>query len=188
MAAAQVYITYFVHGTTIDNEKGLASGLRDTGLSKLGVRQSVQLRRQMRRKRFDAVFTSDLKRSVDSARLTFGKSAEITKDKRLRECDYGTLTGKRSKIVDAMARGCVTRPFPEGESYKDVEKRVRGFLRDLRREHAGEHVAIVAHKAPQLALEVILKGRTWRRAFSEDWRRKGHAGWRPGWDYDISND
>ena len=182
---ANVRITYFVHGTTVDNENGLASGWNNTKLSALGVRQSVELKGQMKYKKFDAIFTSDLARAVDSARLTFGKRAKILVDKRLRECDYGSFTRKNSKIVDVVARKCISKPFPHGESYRDVERRIRRFLSDLSKEHAGEHVAIVAHKAPQLALEVILKGKSWRRAFNEDWRKRGHAGWKPGWDYEI---
>ncbi len=115
----------------------------------------------------------------------FGKSARIIQDRRLRECDYGRFTRKDSKMVDTLAKKCVTRPFPGGESYKDVEKRMRGFLGDLYEKHQGERIAIVAHKVPQLALDVILKGKTWGRAFREDWRRKGHAGWRPGWSYTL---
>lgn len=185
MAGGQVRITYFVHGTTVDNEKHLASGWNDTRLSELGVRQSIELRRQMGNRSFDAIFASDLRRAVDSARLTFGDRAKIIKDRRLRECDYGRFTGKDSKAVDALAKKCVTRPFPGGESYKDVERRMRGFLEELRREHPGGRVAIVAHRAPQLALDVILRKKTWSRAFAEDWRRRGHAGWRPGWSYTL---
>lgn len=45
MAGAPVRITYFVHGTTVDNEMHLASGWNDTELSKLGIRQSIELGR-----------------------------------------------------------------------------------------------------------------------------------------------
>lgn len=180
-----VRITYFVHGTTIDNERGLASGWNNTRLSELGIRQSKELRKQIHIKRFDAVFTSDLRRAVDSARLTFGEGTAIIRDRRLRECNYGEFTRKDSKVVDSLAKGCITRPFPEGESYKDVEERIRSFLEYLLENYGGKHVAIVAHKAPQLALEVILNGKTWRNAFRDDWRRKGHAGWKPGWGYTV---
>ncbi len=36
-------ITYFVHGTTTDNEKEISSGWFDIGLSDLGVKQSIDL-------------------------------------------------------------------------------------------------------------------------------------------------
>jgi len=73
------------------------------------------------------------------------------------------------------------KPFPNGESYKDVEKRIADFLNFLKKNYDGKHVAIVAHQAPQLALDVLLKGKTWKQAIDEDWRKK--KAWQPGWKY-----
>lgn len=39
-----VKFTYFVHGTTIDNEQHISSGWKDVELSELGVKQSKELR------------------------------------------------------------------------------------------------------------------------------------------------
>ena len=39
-----INITYFVHGTTTDNEEDISSGWKDVGLSELGVRQSIELK------------------------------------------------------------------------------------------------------------------------------------------------
>jgi alpha-ribazole phosphatase/probable phosphoglycerate mutase len=58
---------------------------------------------------------------------------------------------------------------------------MESFLDFLKRKYAGKRVAIVAHKAPQLALDVLLKYKTWERAFAEDWRKK--KAWQPGWEY-----
>ncbi len=176
-----VKITYFVHGTTTDNEKEISSGWYDVELSKLGIQQSVGLKDKIKNKHFDAVFCSDLKRAVESAKLTFGKSVKIIKDERLRECNYGRFNAKSSQIVEPLQELNITNKFPDGESYEDVKKRIKSFLDFLRQEYDGKSVAIVAHKAPQLALEVILKGKTWKQAFAEDWRKK--KAWRPGWDY-----
>lgn len=77
----------------------------------------------------------------------------------------------------------VDTPFPNGESYKDVEKRITSFVEYLRANHDGKHIAIVAHQAPQLALEVLLGGKTWRQAIEEDWRKQ--KAWKPGWEYTI---
>ena len=92
-----VKITYFVHGTTTDNEEHISSGWKDVGLSELGVQQSKDLPDQIGNKKFDAVFCSDLKRAVDSANLAFSRKFKIIKDKRLREADYGDYTKKSSK-------------------------------------------------------------------------------------------
>jgi alpha-ribazole phosphatase/probable phosphoglycerate mutase len=179
-----VYITYFVHGTTTDNEKGIATGWNPGELSVLGREQSTKLKEQIRGRKFDVVFCSDLKRAVDSAKLTFeGKVPIIQQDRRLRECNYGDLNGGDSEKVESMIIEHINKPFPNGESYKDVEKRIRNFLDELLEKWPGKKVAIVAHKAPQLALDVIIKGRTWEQAIKEDWRLKVPKAWKPGWDY-----
>ena len=163
-----------VHGTTEDNKKHLASGHADVELSELGVEQAKKLKEQMKDE-FDAVFTSDLKRAVDTAMLAFGRA---TQDKRLRECNYGDLTQKHKtwNIADY-----INTPYPNGESYKDVEERMSDFLDHLNINFENTHVAIVAHKAPQLALDVLLKQKTWKQAIDEDWRKEKK--WQPGWIY-----
>ncbi len=176
-----IQITYFVHGTTKDNEQGISSGWFDAELSDLGREQSVKLRQQVNGKDYDIVFCSDLKRATDSAQLAFHRLAPIASDARLRECNYGTFNAQPSSVVEPMQETKIYEKFPEGESYEDVKKRVSDLLEFLKKNYAGKHVAIVAHKAPQLALDVLLKGKTWEQAFEEDWRKT--KAWQPGWEY-----
>jgi len=179
-----IQITYFVHGTTTDNEKEISSGWSDVELSELGMRQSVALKEQTKDKKFDVVFCSDLKRAHDSAKLAWEGIYEIITDTRLRECNYGKLNGASSNIVEPMQEDeCITKPFPEGESYDDVKNRVADFIVFLKQNYEGKHVAIVAHKAPQLSLDVLLKGKTWKQALAEDWRKT--KAWKAGWDYTL---
>ena len=50
---------------------------------------------------------------------------------------------------------------------------------------AGEEtIAIVAHRAPQLALEVLTKNISWEEALEKDWRKT--KSWQPGWEYIIN--
>ncbi|MDD3284332.1 MAG: histidine phosphatase family protein [Patescibacteria group bacterium] len=177
-----VNITYFVHGTTIDNEKDLASGWCDTDLSELGVKQSIELKECIKNKKFDVVFCSDLIRAVHSAELTF-KNIEIIKDKRLRECNYGYFTRKKSSEFKNRLNNFIENPFPNGESYYDVENRVRELVKYLKDNYNNKNIAIVCHQAPQLALDVILKNMTWLEAIDNDWRIT-HS-WQPGWEYVI---
>ncbi|MCX6815536.1 MAG: histidine phosphatase family protein [Candidatus Aenigmarchaeota archaeon] len=176
-----VRITYFVHGTTTDNEKHIATGWNPGELSVRGKKQSLELKKLIKGKTFDVVFCSDLKRAVDSTKLTFGRSVPIIQDKKLRECNYGKLNGTDSKKVYSMKSKCINKKFPAGESYNDVEKRMRSFLKGLLKNYNGKKIAIVGHQAPQLALDVIVKGKNWSQAMTEDWREKGN--WKPGWTY-----
>ena len=178
-----IKITYFVHGTTTDNEKNISSGWKDVGLSKLGIKQSIELRSKINGKKFDVVFCSDLKRANESALLTWGNSVKIVQDKRLRECNYGDFNGKNSDIVERLQETNVIKKFPNGESYEDVKRRINEFLDFLRKNYANQEIAIVGHKAPQLALDVLLRNKTWKQAFHEDWRKK--KAWQPGWQYSM---
>ena len=176
-----VNITYFVHGTTTDNEKEISSGWHDAELSDLGIKQSLELKNKIGDRKFDVVFCSDLKRAVHSANLTFEGTAPIIQDVRLRECNYGVYNGKPSTIVEPMQESKISQPFLEGESMEDVKKRIADFLTFLKENYDGKNVAIVSHKAPQLALDVLIYGKTWKQAFAEDWRKK--KAWQPGWEY-----
>jgi len=176
-----VTITYFVHGTTTDNQQEISSGWGDVELSDLGRKQSLDLKDQVDITKFDVVFCSDLKRAVDSANLTFEGVVPIVQDKSLRECNYGEFNSKPSSIVEPMQEQSITNRFPGGESYEDVKARISDFLVNLKENYDGKSVAIVAHKAPQLALDVLLGGKTWEQAFEEDWRKR--KAWQPGWEY-----
>ena len=60
---------------------------------------------------------------------------------------------------------------------------MRSFLNEIKKNYSGKTIAIVAHRAPQLALEVITKGISWEEAIESDWRKSGD--WKPGWEYII---
>ncbi len=174
-----VKITYFVHGTTQDNIDHLASGHNDIELSEKGIKEGKELGIQ-RKDKFDVVFTSDLKRAIDTAKLAFDKRCPHIKDSRLRECDYGDLTQKHKtwSIADY-----IKIKYPNGESYLDVQKRMDSFLQFLKENYDGMHVAIVSHQGPQLALDVLSKKMTWEDAIANDWRNTKN--WQPGWEYII---
>jgi len=179
-----IKITYFVHGTTPDNEQHISSGWKDVELSELGRKQAIELRDLTKDMKFDVVFCSDLKRAHDSAKLAWEGIFEIIPDARLRECNYGDLNGAPSDIVEPMQEHeTITKPFPKGESYEHVKARMADFVAFLKKNYDGKHIAIVAHKAPQISLDVLLKDKTWKQALAEDWRKT--KAWRPGWEYEV---
>jgi alpha-ribazole phosphatase/probable phosphoglycerate mutase len=180
-----VHITYFVHGTTTDNERDVASGWSNVSLSKKGKKQAVDLRDEINVESFSVVFCSDMNRAVETAELVFEDAVEIIKDKRLRECNYGVYNGRPSSIVEPLQMEYVSERFPEGESYEDVRTRIVSFLDFLKKNYDGKRVAIVSHKAPQLVLDVVVKGKSWEEAFAEDWRKR--KAWQPGWEYVVDS-
>lgn len=178
-----VRIIYFVHGTTTDNERGLATGWAAGKLSEKGIAQSKELAASLAGERFDAVFCSDLKRAVDSAQLMFGGRHKIMRDRRLREVNYGDWTGKPAWEFKERLADFVEKPFPAGESYRDVERRMSEFLAFLKDKYGGKRIAVVAHQGSQLCLDVLLRGKTWQEAIAEDWRKRN--AWQPFWEYTM---
>ena len=178
-----VKITYFVHGTTFDNEAKKASGWLPGELSPKGISQAQNLKEIVKDNDFNIVFCSDLKRAITSANIVFGDTHTIIEDSRIRECNYGSLDGMDNSQV--IYEDHISSPFPNGESMLDVEKRIKSFLEFLLKHYDNKHIAIVAHKAPQLAIEVLTQNKTWQQAINDDWRKT--KAWQPGWNYTLTN-
>ena len=173
-------VIYFVHGTTNDNINGKCSGWKQAELSDLGKERAIKLGQIRKNTHLDIIFTSDLVRAIDSANLAF-PSVKHIQDIRLRECNYGDLDGKDKSLV--IYEEHIDKPFPNGESLKDVEKRVKDFIQFLKKDYQGKTIGIVAHRAPQLAFEVLTQNISWEEANKTDWRKT--KAWQPGWEYII---
>lgn len=173
-------LIYFVHGTTFDNASKKCSGWKQVELTELGKEQAVNLGKVNSNIKFDVIFTSDLIRAIDSANLAFPNVKKI-QDFRLRECNYGDLDGEDKHLI--IYENHINEKFPNGESLKDVEKRVQNFIDEILVNYKGKTVGIIAHRAPQLAFEVITKKISWEEANKNDWRKSGD--WKPGWEYNV---
>ena len=71
----------------------------------------------------------------------------------------------------------------ESEVDKAIQKRVKDFIQFLKKDYQGKTIGIVAHRAPQLAFEVLTKNISWEEANKTDWRKT--KAWQPGWEYII---
>jgi broad specificity phosphatase PhoE len=157
---------------------GIATGWLPGKLSARGREQACELGERRRDDGLAAVFTSDLRRAVETAEIAFaGSSLPVVADERLRECDYGALNGTAGPVHDRDAHLDV--PYPGGESWRQAVARVRGFLEELRRARAGERVLVIGHSATRLALEVVAAGRELEAAMAEPFT------WQPGWEYTL---
>ena len=179
-----VKIVYFVHGTTTDNLEKKATGWLGGELSEKGIEQANTLAEIIKDKHFDVVFSSDLHRAIQSAKIDFKyhKDISILSSEKIRECNYGDYNGKDSVFADYSSH--IEIPFPNGESLLDVEKRVREFCDYLKQNYDKKTVALVSHKAPQLALDVIINNKSWNQALKDDWRIT--KDWKPGWEYILN--
>lgn len=120
------------HGATEWSERGKLCGWTDVPLSPLGRDQAIRLRPRLERHRFDGVWTSDLARAREFARLSFDGAHP---DSRLREVDFGDLEGLTWDECDPQTRDALSGfggfTAPGGESVESFQDRVVGFLTEL---------------------------------------------------------
>jgi broad specificity phosphatase PhoE len=175
-----VEIVYETHSISTDNEAGRATGWLPGELSERGRGLAAELGARRRAGGFAAVFSSDLARAVQTAEIAFGATAvPIHRDRRLRECDYGDLTGMPVERLAAVRSRHIDVPFPGGQSYRQVVEATRDFLRDLAAGWDGTRVLIIAHSANRWALDHLLTGRPLEDLVDAPFD------WQPGWEYRL---
>lgn len=129
---------FFVrHGLTEWNQKKLLQGHCDIPLSELGKLQALALRNQLEGVSFSKVYSSDLKRALETASL-ISNSNSIIIDQRLRERYYGEWEGKLSldfKMCKEEKRGV--------ETLDQVLQRMQNFLFDV--SHLEGNILVVSH-------------------------------------------
>ncbi|GII97170.1 histidine phosphatase family protein [Sinosporangium siamense] len=173
-----VEIIYETHATTTDNEAGISTGRLPGRLSAQGRREARELGERRRGQDIAAVFSSDLYRSVETARIAFPDGRPpLHLDTRLRECDYGEFNGRPSELVAARRARHLEDPFPGGQSYLQVVAATDTFLQDLARDWDGRRILLIAHTANQWALDYLLSGASLLDLL------KAPFTWQPGWTY-----
>lgn len=125
------------------------------------------------------MFTSDLRRAVETAEIAFGGSGiPVFEDRRLRECDYGELNGMPTARLEAERSRRIDEPYPGGESYRDVVERVRELLDELPAEYDGKRVLLIGHSATRWALDHLVTGTPLEELV-------GPFDWQDGWTYSL---
>jgi broad specificity phosphatase PhoE len=164
----------------VDNERGIATGWLQGQLSEAGKRFAQELGERRRHDDLAAVYTSDLRRAVETAELAFGGSnIPIHQDRRLRECNYGSLNGMPVSQLERDRSRHIGEPYPEGESYRQVVERVGAFLDDLRARFEGARVVVIGHAATRWALDHLLCGEELEDLVEAPFD------WKEGWYYSL---
>ncbi|MFE3449924.1 histidine phosphatase family protein [Nonomuraea sp. NPDC059194] len=171
-------IVYETHATTTDNEAGIATGWLQGELSAAGRRQAAQLGQRRRDDGITAVYSSDLRRAVQTAEIAFsGSGIPMFQDARLRECDYGSWNGRPVAELAALRSRHLDLPWPGGQSYRQVVEHTRDFLRHRARDSG--RILVIAHSANRWALQHLLGGVPLEELVDAPFD------WQPGWTFDL---
>jgi broad specificity phosphatase PhoE len=172
-----VQLVYETHSITVDNERGIATGWLEGELSAEGRRLARALGERRCNDGLACVFTSDLRRAVETAAIAFERcELEIRQDARLRECNYGELNGRPVSEIEPRRR-FVDEPYPAGESWRDSAERMRSFLDDVADEFDDRRVLVIAHSAQRWALRHLLEEVPLEELIDSPFE------WQEGWEY-----
>ena len=175
-----VQLVYETHSTSVDNEVGIATGWLGGELSETGREQARRLGERRRNDGLDLVVASDLNRAIETARIAFdGSGIPVTLDWRLRECDYGSMSGMPRARLDTERRGRLDEPFPGGESWRQAVARVASALDEIARKRSGQRVLLIGHVATRWALDSTLLGMPLETLVDAPFD------WREGWEYTL---
>lgn len=153
------------HGETDFNKQNKEWGQpNETALNDWGIEQSEKLAQRLKEIKFEKLFSSDLKRAIQTAEIV-SKAIEIPiiKDERLREYDPGEVDPSSEKWIEEYKRLLNSRmskyeirPFG-GENIWDLIKRVKSFLGNLKKEKGT--IAIISHSGVNSALINLSQGK-----------------------------
>ncbi|MBO4891844.1 MAG: histidine phosphatase family protein [Prevotella sp.] len=138
------------HGETVDNANQIMQGQTQGELNENGLRQARLLSEAWREKLLDAVIASDLKRSVDTARIIAAPhQLEVLTTPLLRERDWGDFTGRY--IPDLK-----NEVWPDNvETLENLLSRADEFLTFVRQTFPEKKVLAVGHGIINKAVQAV---------------------------------
>lgn len=144
------------HGESTWNVEGRYQGQTDVPLSNVGVLQAATLAERLTGLHFGAVYSSDLRRAVQTAQAVTERLAgapPVQLDAGLREIDVGELSGllvseireRFPEYLGALHADPWRTRRPGGESMEDLFGRSGAAFHALRERHPGERVLVFTH-------------------------------------------
>ncbi|MGT2934024.1 histidine phosphatase family protein [Streptococcus catagoni] len=154
------------HGETDFNKKRYFYGSSDVSINSKGKEQAKNLAKLMAHQELDALYTSQLKRSQQTAHLAFpGQLTYKLSD--FNERDFGQWEGLDANAIDAKFprewQDWIESPFevtpPQAEDFKSFQERVWKRTDQLLKSDKGR-IAIVAHLGVLRLIYQYIMGQT----------------------------
>ena len=142
------------HGETEWNVSEIFRGRRDVGLNEMGTKQAKLLAHYLRDLKIEAIYSSPLKRAMDTARSIAKHHGIVVKAAPgLIDFNYGVWEGLTHQEVRIKYRELYERwlkephivKMPEGESLGEVRQRAKDVVYNVVLEHSGM-VVLVSHR------------------------------------------
>ena len=146
--------TFFMvrHALTEHTGKRLSGWMDGVALTEEGREQADQVGLRLADTKFDAIFSSPIERTVETARAIASRQGMRVQTRRgLGEVEYGDWTNRplrslmRTKLWSTVQRWPSGARFPDGESIREVQVRAVDEIEKIAEEHPKETVCCVSH-------------------------------------------
>ena len=151
-------ITFARHGQSLANTLHIISNHNlSHPLTEVGRQQAESLSQKLGEIQFERIYTSPVPRAVETAQILSGAlKLPVTIEPALREYDCGELEGRGDPQAWKIHQQFVSDWFnglhrnecpPGGETFHDIQKRMRAFLGNLSEEFGktNAHILCVSH-------------------------------------------
>ena len=165
--SATTHVIIVRHGQSQGNAQGRFGGHTDTPLSTRGRKQAEATARALASEKFDAIYSSDLPRAIETAsplaRLT---GAPLITTDAFRERSVGVMEGltfeEAAEQYPEQYQALLHRDFEHvlegGESYRQTLDRAAGKLDEVIEKHRGGRIAVFTHTGAICILILHLMG------------------------------
>ena len=138
------------HGETVDNANQIMQGQTQGQLNDNGIKQAQQFSDEWKDKPIDVIIASDLKRSIDTARIIAEPhNLEVITTPLLRERDWGGFTGRF--IPDLKGE-----VWPDDiETLESLLSRAGEFIAYVKQTFPGKKVLAVGHGIINKAIQSV---------------------------------
>lgn len=137
---------YFIrHGQTDWNLMGKIQGQHDVPLNDTGRAQATNVADKLARFNLEYIISSDLSRASETAQIIGNKlNIRVDYDARLREYDFGILTGMTRNMLDPNSEQAffANPTYFNAESFDAAFARVKGFLESV---GFNKNILVVTH-------------------------------------------
>jgi broad specificity phosphatase PhoE len=143
------------HGETDWNLQSRVQGQSDVELNEVGREQASALALRLKEERFDTLYTSPLKRALETAQaINRFHDVKVIIEDGLKEMNVGELDGLviaeiKNRYASFWQRwigdSCASVIFPQGESLQQLQGRVWATVQRIKERHRHGTVVAVSH-------------------------------------------
>ncbi len=137
------------HSKTLWNQEKRLQGWKDSPLTNQGIKDALLLKERIKTLSIDYCYSSPINRAKQTSEILFD---QVILDERLKEMNFGIYEGKKIEEIlnDKQYDDLWNHPddqvrLTDGESYLEVQTRLKDFIDDIYQKHPDKNVFITIH-------------------------------------------